>query len=380
MIKRKKVYCEWDFLKTFVNNVPVFRPDTMNLYTSWYNLYFFICKADLVINVSEEEFWELSDNNEWLLDLYKKFNQGELENIFNKERFVKISDLDTSNLEDTYLNAVYLTCFDNNICKEVSDKFGILALNLNMAYQCAHLYIDNGISFSRLTSVNWDFLNDLNKLFPQLKNCNAMIIVDNYLFSDTNDNTYKNKIDYNLCPILDYLLPDRLIEGLEFKLTIITGKKNELYKVVYEDLCSKIRDIRPSLNCVTTMYNDSSSIFHDRSIATNYVWIDCGSGFDVVKEGRDLKKSTKVTVAFPLIQVNMEPLNGSFIQFVNDVKVRTCYRPRRNQYGQFSWGNGNSSNRIVSYYTRDENRREDIPKTPNQATKDRFSREYAWGK
>ena len=378
MIKRKKVYCEWDFLKNFVNSVPRHRPDTLQQFISWNNLYFFISKADLVINVSEKEFWMFSDNNEWLLDLYKKFNQGELKNIFNKEQFVSISDLGTRNLEDTYLNAVYLTCFDDDFCKEVSKNFGILALNLNMAYQCNHLYIDNGTSFPRLTAVNWNFLNDLNMLFPQLKNCNAMIIVDNFLFSDTNLFTCEDKVEYNLRPILDYLLPERLKEGLEFKLTILTGKKEELYKVVYDKLCSIIEDIRPNLNCVTTMYNDSSSIFHDRSIATNYVWIDCGSGFDVVKEGKNLNKSTKVTVAFPLIQDTMEPLNRSFIQFVNDVKERIRYRPKRNQYGQFSWGNGDSSNRIVSYYTKDENRRESIPSTPIRATKNRFDRSYAW--
>ena len=105
--------------------------------------------------------------------------------------------------------------------------------------------------------------------------------------------------------------------------------------------------MRPNLKCRIAFYNDAFK-FHDRSIATNNVWLDCPHGFDVFNDNENLKNSTKVIVAFPLIQSNLNSIDPTFLTFLNDVKERLSNR----RDGQYSWGDKNTTNRIISYYTK----------------------------
>ena len=177
-----------------------------------------------------------------------------------------------------------------------------------------------------------------------------MIIADRYLFKNANDSfTYKDKIEHNLLPIFNYILPDYLAEGVEFDLTIISGELFESYKECYEYICDKIMQMRPNLKCRIAFYNDAFK-FHDRSIATNNVWLDCPHGFDVFNDNEVLKNSTKVIVAFPLIQSNLNSIDPTFLTFLNDVKERLSNK----RDGQYSWGDRNTTNRIITYYGQKE--------------------------
>jgi len=349
MKKRKKVYCEWGFLKKFIENRPVFEsPEDIPIIETWGKMFSFLSKADIIINITKKEFGQICEGNLWMKNLWKKSTQGENGLDFQDAGFVKITDIAPAKIDDNLLNAVFLSDTDENTCIQKSRDYGIIALNTCIAKSCQHLYNENGVSFSKRETINWGFLDDLNKSFPQLKNCNSMIIADRYLFKNANDSfTYKDKIEHNLLPILNYILPDYLAEGVEFDLTIISGELFESYKECYEYICDKIMQMRPNLKCRIAFYNDAFK-FHDRSIATNNVWLDCPHGFDVFNDNEDLKNSTKVIVAFPLIQSNLNSIDPTFLTFLNDVKERLSNR----RDGQYSWGDRNTTNRIITYYTK----------------------------
>jgi hypothetical protein len=100
------------------------------------------------------------------------------------------------------------------------------------------------------------------------------------------------------------------------------------------------------------MCNSDKFDFHDRSIATNNVWIDCPHGFDVFKPGEEanLSATTKVLIAFPLIQNFSDQVDDSYLAFIKDVKD-VIYKTKD---GLYKYGDKNPDNRVISYYTKRE--------------------------
>lgn len=354
MKKRKIVYCEMGFLKSFIKNRPeVHRPSERTLAKAWDNLYDFLCKADIVLDTTEEEFMKEYENDEWLQDLWKFSSDGYCGLDFQTNTFVYLNQLNPSNLKEESLNAVYLSTLEDDLCQKKSMDYGVIAMNVNSYGKCEHLYKDKGATLPRGEKGDWSFMDHINKKIPQLKFCNTMILVDKYIFKDNSSGlSYKDKIDSNLHPILDYILPTELVDGLEFQLIVVTGEKYEPYKNQYEYLCSVIKDIRPKLACRITMCNCDRFDFHDRSIATNNVWIDCPHGFDIFKPGEEANVSptTKVLIAFPLIQHFSEQVDNSYLRFIKDVKD-VVYRKSN---GLYKYGEGNPVNPVISYYTKRE--------------------------
>ena len=354
MKRRKNVYCEMDFLRTFIQNRPeVYGPRDRKLAKAWDNLYDFLCKADLVLNITKEDFQKEYDHNEWLQDLWKFSTAGNCGLVFHTNNFVYLNQLNSNSIKEELLNAVYLSTSEEGLCQEKSKEYGVIAMNIETYANCEHLYKDKGTTLPRGEKGDWSFMEHLNKDFPQLKFCNSLILVDKYIFkSNFQGQTYKDKVDSNLRPILDYILPSKLADGLAFQLIVVTGERYEIYKEQYNYLCDVVKDLRPDLACKLTMCNSDKFDFHDRSIATNNVWIDCPHGFDVFKPGEEanLSATTKVLIAFPLIQNFSDQVDDSYLAFIRDVKD-VIYKTKD---GLYKYGDKNPDNRVISYYTKRE--------------------------
>lgn len=352
MKMRKITYCELKFLLTFLDEYqPTIQKDDIQLLKSWIDLYGFLEKADLIIDTSEKEYLSLCKRYKRLEELWKKSTEAENRLLFQKEKFIYLEQLNSDNLKDEYLNAIYLSTCNDAICREKSNQYGIIAVNNNTALNCKHFYKDCGASLPKNEAGDWSFMMQINKVFPQLRNCNSLILVDKYVFTDSGEKfTFKDKINSNLKPIFDFILPEKLVEGLEFELIIITGERYKDFKTQYEYLCSKIKEIRPNLACRITMYNCNKYDFHDRSIATNNVWIDCPHGFDLFKPGQESATSaTKVLIAFPLIQQFSDQVDKSYITLAKDVR-EIMYRTPKD--GLYTYGEKHPKNRLVAHYTK----------------------------
>lgn len=362
MKERKAVYCEFEFLQKFLKQRPTMlepNDESIRQMQGWMSMYKFICKSDLIINVSNDEFRKLCSEDSWLAMLWKKSTQGECGLEFETENFVRIGQKIVPKTDEAFLNAVFLSDAEKSECESFSKAYGVFAINGEVLMNCTHLYKDDGCSFPSEKAKDWNFLSALNSCTPRLDICNSLIIVDNYLFESNQREvgeakretsfSYEDKLDYNLKPILDCLLPKVLAEDIIFEITIISGRSGVNYKAQYNYVCSIIGKIRPRLNYKLSFYNDAS-IFHDRCIVSNNVWISCGHGFDVFKkDGGSPSKSTTVNVVFPFIQSEILWVDGSFLNLMRDIKKIVL---RYNEEGRDYWGNNLGKCRMLNYYSK----------------------------
>ena len=287
------------------------------------------------------------------------------------------------------MNAVFLTNLESTVCLEKSKEYGVIVLNAAEVLSSNHLYKDNGIAFPNENNDKWDFLNKLNKDSPQLNNCNSMLIVDNFVFSDSKDSrtkvvtvSFQDKIDYNLKPILKALLPEKLADGLVFEISIFTGdRRNDVvFEKPYNHICSLLNQIRPNLKFSLTLYNKAFLEFHDRTIVTNNVWISCQAGFDVFGMNGKIRNTTNTSVIFPYFTSDIKWAENAFGNVMKSAKHIIGRLPEPNKN---FWGSSEHKNRIVSYYTSDEvtetTKENQQGRNRNQSSEDRFSKNYAWG-
>lgn len=177
------------------------------------------------------------------------------------------------------------------------------------------LFKDSGPALKKRNKSSWSELLSIAK-----HNFNAMIVVDNYIFSD--------KTEVNLTQIFETLLPIEL--DVPFHLTIVTSKEkiwsdSDLSKK-REHVVSTIQRIRPILakNIVIEVFAVDKSEIHDRTILTNYMWIGSGGGFDILRKNNTTRqtestKSTKLTAVYPMFIEDPE-WEKAYHHLIEDIK------------------------------------------------------------
>jgi len=196
-----------------------------------------------------------------------------------------------------------------------SRKVGVINIGSNEIHQTTHLFNDCGPSICRDSSQDWF---QILKSAHADQNCNSMIIADKYIFKDVNANLYK---------ILDILLPQKL--GTTFYLSIFsldgcTDSKVEEFRL---QLDKKIHEVRPELSYSLEVFGCSTDDFHDRGIITNYLWIEIGAGFNLIKKGR-ARITTNIHVTYPMI-ISQERVKSSCDGYWNIIEdAKRCLRTR----------------------------------------------------
>lgn len=386
MRMRKPCYCEIGFLRDFFAIRPVnMEPneETIHLTWLWVSLFKFISKASIILDISKLEFEKLIDSNKDLSEIGKNIkedidttetsavdsrfvswlklinkSEGLIDFTESEDSFPYISEfrVDEFDDDDQRLNAVYLTTQNDAVCKKQSKMFGVIVLNSNLAKECAHLFMDIGHAFPSNDAKDWSFLKGIK--FPSLNICNSIIIVDNYLFIDDMDKycdgkvrrEWMDKIEQNLQPILQALLPEKLDDGVMFEIAIFTAQDKDnpdkSFETQYQSLNTYLSVKRKNIKFRINFYGKCHEVFHDRCILTNNVWISSGHGFDIFSKNRGSLKPTTINIAFPFLQSSLLWCDGSYLNVLSQAKKII------DSYPDKYWGDCKRHNRIVSYFIR----------------------------
>ena len=86
------------------------------------------------------------------------------------------------------------------------------------------------------------------------------------------------------------------------------------------DILNRINEIRKELQVELTIYLCGKNDFHDRAIITNYIWIGCGGGFDLLNSKLQSSKMTNIPIFYPYIQDGIDWGIDHYQNFINDAK------------------------------------------------------------
>ena len=322
---KQKIYCEIEFYKQFVNSFPksVYPNDQSITKTKcWIELYSYFSKNKMFFDISEKELIELSEQNEYFKFLIKQWGENKIEtyklNFPDLEKFEDCISINQDSLE-----SVYLSCKSDELCKKVEDSFGIKVISIDKIFDESNFFnvhietVEKGDK----SHTNWDFLH----IFSHP--CNSLAIVDNYILKDT------NVIDENLIPVLDKVLPSNL--KIPFHLSVFA--KNDFHnKERYELIKETLDKLRPNLSFRISVFQLRSE-FHDRTLITNYLILDSGSGFDLFSN-KKAKHQTKITGYYPFSASNIN-FNARFSYQVLRKSMKEVYdKGVSNEKFQDVWG------------------------------------------
>ena len=325
---RKTVFCEIQFLKECLSEIDMDDKTNILKRRLWNSVENLLLSpyVNLVLDISCDDFvseikniekkkikaarkngnTQLGDFEELLWELNYKQEESSIHIKCNDKNFISIDAL--NNAEHPNMNAIYLTCKDANICEDISRKYGISILS-SKKFDVNHLqFEDTGCAIAKDESnTNW-----LKILQGKCNICNAMIIVDNYILSDT------CTLNENLREILQALLPDTLSD-IPFHLSVFTSDMRGKSKIRFEWLKETVKELRPNLECKISLFKNGTDIFHDRIIITNNFWIDCGGGFNLFKKGKS-DKMTVVNIVNPYLTDTMQWAKKAYSNLVKSVK------------------------------------------------------------
>lgn len=331
----KTIYCELDFLRDFVRNIPL--PDLLGddeKYLSWKKMYQLL-KNNIVIFdrlLSEEELKELkakkeTDDSSKALWTIVSMN-FETSNSFQLLRNSKFKDL-----SDDHLQSIFLMIINQRKKLEISQATGVLLLGKSDIEKYDSLYSIRNINISVVNNKYRDW-SDMD--FPEsIRISNSLIIVDNYILKDT------KKFEKNIYALLDVVLPFYTFVEYHISLFIEPNNFSESdIQLRYNKIVAKIQEIRPNLNFNLEII-DAGNRFHDRKLITNNIYIRCGEGFDIFP----IKKSTDVDIAFPFLDNSRFKNNKeSYYTLIEELKSIEC----NNKYGKHRWGENNVGNRLLA--------------------------------
>ncbi len=331
----KTIYCELDFLREFVRNIP--HPDLLGddeRYLSWKKIYLILINNLVIFDrlITEEELRELNrkkdieDSSRAMWNIIK--NNSDISNSFNLLRDNKYDQL-----TNDHLQSVFLMTLNQRKKQEIAQSTGILVLSKSDIDKYNSLFADRSFSLE----VGTREINDWNDLdYPEAtKISNSLIIVDNYVLRDT------KKFEKNIYSLLNAILPYQTRLEYHISIYVELHKLSELdMQSRYDYIIAKIREFRPSLN-FTLEIIDSCGQFHDRKLITNNIYIRSGEGFDIFP----IKKSTDVDIVFPFMcNTKYKDDKKSYNTLIEELKSIDY----KNRSGKHIWKAGNTENRLLS--------------------------------
>ncbi len=338
MEMNRSVYCEFSFLKDFLRSCPKHGDDPFEAdpVASWMKIYQLLCTSRTFIDISKIKFAQEAMSDELLMKFFKR-SQTCLQ--FCDKGF-PFNDMNNALSDLDILHSLYLTSKNKIERAELSKAIGIIVLGKQDINKFEILFKEKTIAIPKGYEVkSW---NDVD--FPEYVNVsNSMIIVDNYLLTS----------EENTLSLLDILLPVKL-DNI-FHLSIYTIPTLNQEKSKCGDIIKKIKKLRSTdlLDVKIIISKVSKAVFHDRTIITNNVWIDCGSGFDLFSNGRASKR-TNIRFAFPFL---MNPANRksweneAYFYLLKDV-LKMEKPGVSHTFEADYWGEEIRNNRLLSYYSK----------------------------
>lgn len=288
MDKQKIIYCDLGFWQYLSEKLTVAKPSPdpedckrVGSLIDWYGL---MQRSIVYFNCSVKTFDTATNDDLYLKHVWKCSTDGRCKLEFDEFGITKMT-AGPSQMDSKMYNALFLTKEDY---KKEALKLGVINVCSKELFEHIELFGDQGTAIQKDDRTDW---NSLLERAHASHNCNAMMIVDNYVFEDTKHNLYE---------ILNALLPQSL--DVFFYLTIFfynngPDKNIDDNKKAVEET---IKEIRPNLSVKVEVFGIKKNDFHDRAIITNYMWVGAGSGFDLISQ-RKADKSTELHVIYPMI-------------------------------------------------------------------------------
>ncbi|RIV25190.1 hypothetical protein DYU11_07710 [Fibrisoma montanum] len=161
--------------------------------------------------------------------------------------------------------------FIDGLSLTIDEQFGCFYVSTDCLEKADFLFYAEELRIDRIQR-DWSILNKVKH--P----CNALVLTDNYLFSnDTNLENIKS--------ICANLMPSSLAEGFRFDITLIGyDSKNDFRPIQgqYDNLMTYFKTTFPYPVNLTII----REAYHDRYVFTNYYRIASGKGFALFKNGR----------------------------------------------------------------------------------------------
>lgn len=310
---RRCVYCEFEFFKKFLS---LFQSLNFEDRQCWHNIFSFLSRSVIIFDVPKNVFINELGANKAFVYFHKKSLEG---NNQNTHRWKYCTDIVFPNIEKIEENqnmnellsstTMILTIKDKVSCNRVMKKYGIMAYNLESIIASEYLFDDSGSALPDEKRM----LNGWKSILLQkeINICNSIIIIDNYLLQSNTQQTYvsksvNEKIDNNLIPIIDALLPKKI--DVPFHVTIFAIEGNVPLKTIEADLRRKIRELRGGsvkIYLQICKCQEKGERFHDRVLVTNNIWVSSGMGFDLFgAKGYEINKPTSVSILYPYIQTS----------------------------------------------------------------------------
>lgn len=353
---RKTVFCEIQFLKECLLQIDNNQCDDSCLLKRrfWNSIENLLLSPNikLFMDIDDEEFFseiknieskkrkaakggkdiQLGNFEELLWKLYYTQEESCLHLKCIGEKFIHIDTI--KDVDNPNLNAIYLTCKDDDMCESISRTYGISVLTSKNMYVDKLQFEDSGCAIAKGEgTMDWAKI-----LQGKCKTCNALIIVDNYILSNVED------LDENLRGILQVILPDTL--SIPFHLSIFTSDMKNRSKERLELLEKIVKNLRPNCHCEISLFRNGTNLFHDRTIITNNLWIGCGAGFDLFKKGKS-DKMTVVNIVNPYLTDTMQWAMKAYSNLVKTIRtvINNKNEYINDSYPSFYLGIGN--NRLI---------------------------------
>ena len=365
---RQTIYCDIEFLKSLLSKQDAesssldFSYNGYNEITA--NIRNLILSSDVILymNMTHEDYDKiLSEINKKRLKAAKK---GKILELTSFERLMfdiemrqrnNVSHLhvnsnkvqfDDTLLQGNYLNAIFFSCEPKETCEKAMKDYGVLVVCPETIKEFQYLIFDQGAAIRKTEESNWEqCLSCKNAPIP----CNSLIVIDNYVLNDS------EKMEENLIPLLDAILPKELKKSVTFQLTIFaTLKKDNGTEFDINGRYIKIKEIlekiRPGMPFSLSILKRKKDTFHDRSIASNNLFIGCGGGFDLFKYGRS-QKTTTVFAFHPFFYMHSKWSRKAYSDLLNDASdVFKCANTLDNldmQYKITNFVYGTKQNRLL---------------------------------
>lgn len=244
-----------------IDNMPAdMEPEEQDV---WYKIFI---KQEVIYVSSWDETKYLPDEN----PLFQLSNSFGVEVRYETQYIEAIPD--NHELVTKYWNGIFLLNIAEEEAAEIQHDYGVICQSVdNMD---ASVLMDPDLRFSpkkREKGYSWDFM--LNKINAEHIPSNHLIIIDRYLFADSNET--ETTLD-NIFDILDAMLPLHTLKQ-PYKVTLIIGKHengiglSQAAREVY-DLIPDLK--RPYLINVEILFHTYLSglysSIHNRCILTNY--------------------------------------------------------------------------------------------------------------
>ncbi len=326
----KYVYCEFGFLKEFLTSFP--NPiENWEGALSWKRMYNFLYYAYKYIDVPNSQLACEATKNKLLLQLIRNGNynydkcfpnlQEPSRIIFNKEK----------------KNSIFLTSLNKKRRESISSEYGIIVIGKDDIQKFAKQYGKLHKAIGKNTHAKWsDFIP------VYMKTANSLIILDNYILSDT------MLIDENLICILNSLLPYTCTNEFSFPIYIYTYDACEDWKGRYDLINEKIKSIRPDLTFQLSIFKVNKEDFHDRNVITNNLYIECGSGFNLLSN-ETAKKTTNLRISYPFMNYE-DGCDSEMEAYINTLSDIIAVDKRDHTYEIDYWGDINKENDLIKFY------------------------------